>query len=252
MKLRNLAVSTVALSFLMLTQASHAQFLGTARTYGVLAGSAVTSTGDSVVNGDLGIWPGTALTGFPPGIVNGTLNINNAAAMQAQADLKTAYDSLAGEAFNQSLSGQDLGGMTLFAGVYNFSTSAFLTGTLTLDAQGDPDARFVFQIGSTLVTASNSFVDVINGGDFCDTYWQVGSSATLGTGTTFGGHILALSSITMTTGASIVGGSALARNGAVTMDTNTVTVCAVPEPATLVTFAGFLVYGTARRRRRRA
>lgn len=246
---RKLAILAIALSFLGATQASHAQFLGTAQAFGVLTGSTATSTGLTVVNGDLGVWPGTAVTGFPPGIVNGTLHLGDAVAMVAQADVTTAYDSLAGEAFDHDLTGQDLGGMTLLPGVYRFSSSAFLTGTLTLDAQGDANARFVFQIGSTLISASSSAVAVINGGGICDTYWQVGSSATLGTNTAFGGHILALASITMNTGSTIMG-SVLARNGAVTMDTNTITACVVPEPVTSACLVGGLA-GLIRRRQRR-
>lgn len=229
-----------------------AQFLGSADTFAVLAGSTVTNTGPTVLSGDLGVWPGTAITGFPPGLViNGAIYDGNAVAMQAQADVTTAYNTLESQAFDQDLTGQDLGGMTLFAGVYRFSSSAFLTGTLTLDAQGDPDARFDFQIGSTLITASSSTVEVINGGGDCNVYWQVGSSATLGTDTAFKGHILALSSITMTTGATILGGSALARNGAVTLDSNTIAACAaVPEPISVIGLGAGLAAIMARRRRR--
>lgn len=129
------------------------------------------------------------------------------------------------------LTGQDLGGLTLVAGVYCFSSSAQLTGTVTLDAQGDPDAVFIFQIGSTLTTASGSNVNLVNGAQACNVVWQVGSSATLGTATTFRGNILALQSITLNTDATVEG-RALARNGAVTMDSNTVTrtTCAQPPP----------------------
>lgn len=196
-----------------------ADILGTAQTFAVLAGSAVTNTGPSVISGDLGVWPGTAISGFPPGLVTGgTIHVADAVAMQAQGDLTTAYNTLAGMAVTQDLTGQDLGGLTLTSGVYFFSTSAQLTGTLTLDTQGNPNSLFVFQIGSTLTTASNSVVATINGPDDCHIYWQIGSSATLGTGTLFQGNILALASITMNTGASILDGRALARNGAVTLD----------------------------------
>lgn len=229
---------------------AESQILGTAGSFAVLAGSTVTNTGPTVLSGDLGVWPGTAITGFPPGVVvNGSTYAGDAVAMQAQLDLTTAYDSLAGEAFDFDLTGQDLGGMTLFAGVYRFSSSAEITGTLTLDGQGDPNARFVFQIGSTLITASNSLVQVINGGS-CDVYWQVGSSATLGTGSEFAGHILALASITATTGATVVDGALLARTGAVTLDSNTIETCVVPEPATIFALSTALGVMAARRRRK--
>ncbi len=155
--------------------------LGTTATFAVLGGSTVTNTGSTVLTGDLGVWPGLAITGFPPGIVTGTTHAGDAVAQQAQSDLTTAYNNLAGQACGTDLTGQDLGGMTLTPGVYCFSTSAQLTGTLTLNAQGNPSAVFVFQIGSTLTTASSSVVQVINGGSNCNVFWQVGSSATLGT-----------------------------------------------------------------------
>jgi ethanolamine utilization microcompartment shell protein EutS len=218
-----------------------AQTLGTATTFAVLGGSTVTNTGSSVVTGDLGVSPGTAITGFPPGIVVGTIHSADAVALQAQSDVTTAYNALAGLACTGNLTGTDLGGLTLTAGVYCFSSSAQLTGILTLNAQGDPAAVFVFQIGSTLTTASNSSVVLINGAQSCNVFWQVGSSATLGTDTAFAGNILALTSITLNTGASI-SGRALARNGAVTMDTNNVSnaLCSLgPSPTpTLTATAG--------------
>ncbi|MEK6260164.1 MAG: ice-binding family protein, partial [Planctomycetota bacterium] len=198
--------------------------LGTAESFAVLGGSAVTNTGPTVISGDLGVGPGSAVTGFPPGIViNGAMHVADAVAIQAQNDVTTAYNEIAGYTVTQVLTGQDLGGLTLTQGVYFFSSSAQLTGALTLDAQGDPDAEFYFQIGSTLTTASNSSVVMINGADPCDVFWQVGSSATLGTTTEFIGHILALTSITVQTGATVEG-SVLARNGAVTLDSNVITV----------------------------
>lgn len=214
--------------------------LGTTTTFAVLGGSTVTNTGTSVLTGDLGVWPGLAITGFPPGNVTGTTHAGDAVAQQAQTDLTAAYNNLAGQACGTVLTGQDLGGMTLAPGVYCFSTAAQLTGTLTLDAQGDPGAIFIFQIGSTLTTASSSSVQLINEGSSCNVFWQVGSSATLGTGTALAGSILALQSITLTTTAS-VSGQLLARNGAVTLDTGNVSVCipACPlitvSPATLPT-----------------
>jgi hypothetical protein len=207
--------------------------LGTAASFAVLAGSTVTNTGPSIVSGNLGVSPGSAVTGFPPGmVVNGVINAGNAVAAQAQSDLTVAFNNLAGQACDRNLTGQDLGGLTLTAGVNCFDTSAFLTGTLTLDAQGDPNAVFIFKIGSTLITASNSSVVVINGGTGCNVFFQVGSSAILGTGTSFTGNILALTSITLNTGANINAGRALARNGAVTLDTNNVSnqQCTNPPP----------------------
>lgn len=207
--------------------------LGQAGSFAVLGGSAVTNTGSTVLAGDLGVSPGSAISGFPPGVVSGTVHIADAVALQAQADTVVAYNALAGQAPDANLTGQDLGGMTLTAGVYAFDASAQLTGTLVLDAQGNPDAVFVFQIGSTLTTASGSSVQVINGGSNCNVFWQVGSSATLGTGTALVGNILALTSITLNTGAS-ASGRLLARNGAVTLDTNVVSACAtVCAPVTV-------------------
>lgn len=194
-------------------------------TFSVLGGSTVTNTGTTTVNGDLGVSPGSAVTGFPPGIVTGgTIHAGDAVAAQAQTDLTALYNSLAGMACNTDLSGQDLGGMTLTPGVYCFSTSAQLTGTLTLDAQGNSGALFIFKIGSTLTTASASSVLLINGASSCNVFWQVGSSATLGTGTALRGSIVALTSITLNTAASVQG-RALARNGAVTLDTSNVALC---------------------------
>lgn len=224
--------------------ATAAVVLGTAGDFAVLAGSTVTNTGATLIDGgDVGVSPGTSITGFPPGTLAPPFAFHaaDAVAAQAQTDLTTAYNAAAALAPTQDLTGQDLGGLTLLPGVYFFSSSAQLTGTLTLNALGNPDAEFVFQIGSTLTTASNSSVVTINNGGAmpgCTVFWQVGSSATLGTGTDFEGHILALTSITLNTGANIVGGSALARNGAVTLDTNTITNCVgtasvVPEPSTL-------------------
>jgi hypothetical protein len=233
--LRGMGLLVLAL-LVVLALASSAQAqapvsLGTAASFAVLGASTVTNTGPSVINGDLGVSPGTAVTGFPPGTVNGTIHAADAVAAQAQSSLTAAYIDTAGRACQMVLTGQDLGGLTLTHRVYCFSSSAQLTGALTLDAQGDPNAVFIFQIGSTLTTASGSNVNLINGAQSCNVFWQVGSSATLGTTTTFRGNILALTSITATTGAT-VDGRLLARNGAVTLDSNTVTraQCAAPPP----------------------
>jgi Ice-binding-like/PEP-CTERM motif len=238
------AVRLFTLSFLLLTLFAVGAYadsvnLGTAGSYAVLAGSTVTNTGTSVLNGDLGLSPGSSITGFPPGIVNGTVNATNAAAEQAQDDLTTAYKQAKNLSSTKNLTGQNLGGQLLGPGVYHFNSSAQLTGQLIL--QGKPGSVFVFQINSTLTTASASSVIFLNslGKQMKDPniFWQVGSSATLGTGTKFEGNILALSSITLTTGATIKCGSALARNGAVTLDTNVITNCGtistVPEPGTM-------------------
>jgi len=198
--------------------------LGTAGNFTVLAGSTVTNTGFTVIQGNLGVSPGTAVTGFPPGlVVNGSIHSADAVALQAQSDLVTAYNALAGMAPTANLTGQDLGGLTLTPGVYKFDSSAQLTGALTLNALGNPAAVFVFQIGSALTTASASSVLGINGVDDCNVFWDIGSSATLGTTTAFQGNILATTSITLDTGATIEQGSALAENGAVTLDDNTIT-----------------------------
>ena len=208
--------------------------LGTAADFAVLAGQTVTNTGPSVIGGDaggnVGVSPGSAIVGFPPGVINdGVIHAADAVALQAQADLTIAYLDAANRPSDANLSGQDLGGMTLTSGVYTFTSSAQLTGTLTLDAEGDPDAAFIFQISSTLITAPNSTVELINGAVYCRVFWQVGSSATLGTGSDFIGHIFALTTITANTGASVMG-QLLARNGAVTLDTNEISngPCAAP------------------------
>lgn len=199
--------------------------LGTAQSFAVLGGSTVTNTGPSVITGDLGVSPGTAVTGFPPGTVTGTIHAANAVALQAQNDVTTQYNALAAAACSADLTGQDLGGLTLTPGIYCFSSSAQLTGILTLNAQGNANASFIFKTGSTLTTASASSVVLINGGNPCGVAWQIGSSATLGTTTSFIGNLIALQSITLNTGANIIG-RALARNGAVTLDTNNISFAA--------------------------
>jgi hypothetical protein len=209
---------------------------GTTTTYAVLAASAVTSTGLSVVNGDLGVSPGTALTGFPPGVITGATHLGDPVAAQAQADAHVEYNYLAGLVCDTDLTGQDLGGQTLTPGVYCFDSSAQLTGTLILDAQGSCNSLFVFQTGSTLTTSVASSVEVIN--NPCSTncrgganvFWQVGSSATIGTGSQFVGNIVANISTTLNFGASVAG-SVFALTGAVTLDTNNISACGInPNP----------------------
>jgi len=214
----------VGFAFAAVPVAAHAApvDLATASPFVVLAGSTATNTGPSVLNGDLGVSPGTALVGFGlPAVVNGATHANDAVASQAQADLTTAYDVAAGQpvAPANDLTGTDLGNRTLTAGAYRYATSAQLTGALTLDAQGDPRAQFVFEIGSTLTTASASSVVLINGASPCNIFWQVGSSATIGTTTAFQGNVMALTDISLNNGATVQG-RMLARNGAVTLINN--------------------------------
>ena len=196
--------------------------LGTAEPFAVLAGTpGVTNTGTTTITGDVGIDPAASVSGFPPGIVNGTIHTADAVALQAKIDLGTAYVDAAGRSVTATHG--VLGGLTLVGGVYNAGgVTLDLTGTLTLDGQNDPNSVWIFQATSDLVTASSSSVRFVNGGQPCNVFWQVTSSATLGSGSNFVGTILALTSITVATGATI-DGRALARNAAVTLDSNTIT-----------------------------
>lgn len=213
--------------------------LATAQPFVVLGGAGVTNTGPSVLNGDLGVTPGTSLSGFgAPAVVNGATHNNDAVAAQAQADLTTAYNVAAEQpiAPGNDLTGVDLGGLTLSPGAYGFSTSAQLTGQLTLDAHGDPSAQFVFVIGSTLTTASASLVILTNGASPCNVFWKVGSSATFGSGTAFEGNVLALTSISLNSGVTVLGRT-LARNGEVTLISDVLTLpgCATETTTTPTT-----------------
>ena len=206
--------------------------LGTAGSFAVLAGTTVTNTGPSTISGNLGVSPGTAVTGFPPGIVtNGTIHSADGVAGGAQSDLTTAYNDAAGRSPTASVPGFIGAGQTLTPGVYKASSSLDVGGSLTLDGGGDPNAVFIFQAPSTLITDSASSVILTNGAQACNVFWQVGSSATLGTGSSFVGSVLALTSISVNTG-DTVQGRALARNGAVTLDDDTITspTCATPPP----------------------
>jgi len=213
--------------------------LGTAAPFAVLGGSTVTNTGASVISGDVGVYPGSAIVGFPPGLVNnGTIHAADAVALQAQSDVTTAYNDAAGRTPVVTES-SDLGGQTLAPGVYQEASAMGLTGTVTLNAAGDPSAVFIFQAGSTLITGSSSSVSLTGGAEACNVFWQVGSSATLGTTTSFVGTILALTSATLDTGATLQG-RVFARNGAVTLDDNVITQpgCATTTSSTTTSAPG--------------
>ena len=215
--------------------------LGTTEPFVVLSGSGVENTGLSVLNGDLGVSPGTSVVGFGPGIVNGVKHENDGVAAQAQSDLTTAYNVAAGQSVpgGNNLTGTNLGTRTLTAGIYGYSSSALLNGQLTLDAQGDPNAQFVFKIGSSLTTGSASSVILTNGASPCNVFWQVGETATFGTTTTFVGTLMALESITLTKGANVLG-RLLARNGDVTLIEDTITrpLCATGSTPTATESSG--------------
>jgi Ice-binding-like/Bacterial Ig-like domain len=194
--------------------------------FSVLAGTTVTNTGSTVVSGDVGVDPGTAITGFPPGLASGTIHSADAVASQGEAVLAAGYIDAATRTGGTAVAG-DLVGKTLTAGVYTSTSSLAESGDLTLDAQGNPNAVFIFQIASTLITGSGSHIVLANGASACNVFWQVGSSATLGTNSVFKGTILALTSITVTTGVNLEG-RALARYGAVTLDSDVITGCTCP------------------------
>ncbi|MEO6468237.1 MAG: ice-binding family protein [Acidimicrobiia bacterium] len=214
--------------------------LATSAEYSVLAGSTVTNTGPSILGESLGVSPGTSITGFPPGTVLGTTNATNAAAAQAESDLTAAYLNAEGRPINGTTTA-DLANLNLQGGVYAGPShgALSLTGPLTLDGAGNPNTVFIFQTNASLITATGSTVNLINGAQECNVFWQVGSSATLGTGSVFVGNIMALSSITVNNSVT-VHGRALARNGAVTLDNDVFTspTCATSLPATTTTTPG--------------
>ena len=196
--------------------------LGSAGSFAVLAFNTITNTSGGTINGDVGVSPGTAFdAGVPPVIVNGEIHLGDPVAAQAQADLTTAYNNAAGLPGAISATA-DIGGQTLAPGLYQAPVSFAITGNLTLDAQGDRNAVWIFRMASTLTATSNAQVILVNGAQARNVFWQVGSSATLGTNSVVKGNILAAASITLQTGARL-DGRALARNGAVTLDVNTLT-----------------------------
>jgi len=234
--------------------------LGTASSFAVLAGSGITVAGavnSTTITGDIGTSPTPSITGLGNVVLNGVNQAGNAVTAQAKIDLGAAYTDSATRAYNTTYAlGYDFVGQTLTAGVYNDAKSFFLSGTLTLDAQGNPDAVWIFQAGSTLITASDSRVVLIGGAQACHVFWQVGSSATLGTDTDFMGNILALTSITLDTGATM-DGRALALNGAVTLDNNSITtpicnsITGVPDGGSTLAMLGLGLGGLLTLRQRR-
>lgn len=206
--------------------------LGTATSFAVLAGSTVTNVNPTLISGDLGVSPGTAITGDPL-VVNGTVHSADDVAAQAQLDLVTAYDDAAARVPATEVLAT-LGGRTLLPGVYKATSTLNLTGTVTLDGGDNPAAVFIFQVGSALITAPNSTVALIGQAQPCNVFWQVTSSATLDTNTTFVGTVMALTDVEVLTG-STVAGRAMARNGQVTLDKNRITRTACATPAATTT-----------------
>ena len=241
-----IAFALVSASLLMIVSIAGAAIvptvqLGTAEDFSVLGGQTVTNVpaAGTVLDGSVGVWPGTAITGFPPGVVQppGTIEAGTPVAQQAQADSTAAYLDALGRPLNATTTA-DLGGLTLVGGVYAGPSKGALqlTGTITLDGENDPNSVFIFQTNSSLITASGSNVALINGAQECNVFWQVGSSATLGTDSNFVGNILALTSIFVNNGVTVQG-RALAQTGEVTLDNDVFTqpLCDLSAPTTTTT-----------------
>lgn len=215
--------------------------LGAATPFAVLAGSELTNTGTTTINGDIGVSPGSAITGFPPGsVVNGSPHAADTTADDAQLSVTTAYDDAATRVPTTVLASSDLTGLTLTPGVYRATSSLGLTGTVVLDGENDINAVFIFQAGSTLINETNSTVSLIRSAQACNVFWQVGSSATVRSNAVFVGTILALTSATVETGATVTG-RVLARNGAATLDDNSIAVpgsCITTTPAAVTSAPG--------------
>ena len=235
-----------------ITNETRADLLGTASTFAVLGASTVTNTGLSAIVGDVGVATGTSMTGFTPDMVTGgSFHSNDPAAIQAQADASSAYATLAAMTMTRDLTGLDLGGMTLTPGVYRFGSAAQLNGLLTLDGLGQAAPMFVFQVGTSLTTASASTMVLVDGATSGNVFFQVADSATLGTASIFAGTIIASASDTLTTGAEVQG-RVIALNGAVGLDTNQIIVPAsVPEPCSLILCGVAGIIGLAARQVRR-
>jgi len=225
----------MSLTFVLLTSPVGAAVapvgLGTAASFSVLAGAGISNTGPTTIGGDVGTFATTSETGFGSVTLGGVDHAGDAVTQQAKIDLTTAYNQAAGSGPPANVA-NELGGTTLTPGVYN-GAALQITGVLTLDTLGDPNAVFIFQTGSTLISATASSVVVLGGATACNVYWQVPSSATLGTGSHLVGTVMASTSITADTGATIEG-RLLASTGAVTLDSNTITV-PVCAPVTTTT-----------------
>lgn len=227
---KGVMVATLAAALLIVSAALAAEptvLLGNADPFAVLAGETITNTGATTITGSVGLDPGTATPGFGPGvdnvtIIDGTLEVDNGTALAAKAALVTAYDDAAGRPITATIA-TELGGATLVGGVYDSASTTFeISGTLTLDGENDPNAVWIFDMDSSLLATGSADVVFIRAAQACNVFWRVGSSATIEPGADFSGNILALTSIFVQTGATIHG-RALARNGEVTMDTNTIT-----------------------------